>query len=64
MTTENNVPSTDTEQEAAGTPPHVTVETPVHSEGKSPDKMDRLANRAARKGVDRLHRGDATIFTK
>ena len=64
MTTEKNVSSTDTEQEAGGTPPDVNVETPFDSEGKSPDKMNRLANRAARKGVDRLHRGDATIFTK
>jgi hypothetical protein len=64
MTTESNVPSTDTEQEAAGTPPHVDAETPVHTDGKSPDKMDELAKRAARKGIDRLHRGDANIFTK
>jgi len=54
-----------TGQEGAGTPAGVNEENPVHIEGKQPvSKMDRLANRAARKGVERTHREDPMPFTK
>ena len=64
MTTETNVAPTGTGQEGAGTPAGASVDVPVHVDGKPVDKLDELANRAARKGIDREHRGDATIFTK
>ena len=54
-----------TGQEGAGTPAGVEKEIPVDIEGQQPEnKMDRLANRAARKGIDRLQRNDPTPFTK
>jgi hypothetical protein len=57
MTTENDVAPTGTGQEGAGSPAGVNVEVPVHIEGKPPvDKLDRLANRAARKGVKRQNK--------
>ena len=64
MSTENDVAPTGTGQEGAGTPAGVNVDVPIHEEGKPVDKLDEIANRAAHKGIDRLHRGDATIFTK
>ncbi len=54
-----------TGQEGAGTPAGVEKEIPVDIEGQKPEnKMDRLANRAARKGIDRLQRNDPMPFTK
>jgi hypothetical protein len=64
MTTEDNVAPTGIGQEGAGTPAGVQADIPIHEEGKPVDKLDEIANRAARKGIDREHRGDATIFTK
>jgi hypothetical protein len=64
MTIENNVVPTGTGQEGAGTPAGPSVDVPVQVDGKPVDKLDELANRAAHKGLDREHRGDATIFTK
>ena len=64
MTIENDVAPTGTGQEGAGTPSGVNVDVPVHIDGKPVDKLDQLANKAARKGLDREHRGDATEFTK
>jgi len=54
-----------TGQEVAGTPAGVEKEIPVHIEGQhSENKMDKLANRAARKGLARQQRNDPTPFTK
>ena len=66
MTKENDAAPIGTGQEGAGTPVGENVEIPVHIEGEPHEvsKLDQLANRAARKGSDRQHRGDATIFTK
>jgi hypothetical protein len=64
MTTENDVSPAGTGQAGAGSPAGVNVDVPVHVDGKPVDKLDELANRAARRGIDREHRGDATIFTK
>lgn len=64
MTTENDVAPTGTGEEGAGTPAGVNEDIPIHVDGKPVDKLEELANRAARKGIDRAHRGDATIFTK
>ena len=62
MKTESNVEPIGTGQEGAGSPAGAGVEVNIK---KVPvDKLDRLADRAARKGIDRQHRGDATIFTK
>ncbi len=64
MTIKNDAAPTGTGQEGARTPAGVKVEVPIHTEGKSTDKLDQLANRAARKGVKRQNKNDATIFTK
>jgi hypothetical protein len=64
MMSENDIAPTGTGQEGAGTPTGATAEVPVHIDGKPADKLDELANKAARKGLDRVHRGDATEFTK
>jgi hypothetical protein len=60
MKTENDVAPTGTGQAGAGTPAGVQKDVPV----KPTDKMNRIADRAAHKGKDRQHKGDATIFTK
>jgi hypothetical protein len=64
MATEDDLAPTGTGQEGAGSPAGANVEVPVNVEGKPVEKLDQLADRAARKGIDRVHRGDATIFTK
>ena len=62
MKAESNAEPIGTGQEGAGSPAGAEVEVNIK---KVPlDKLDRLADRAARKGIDRQHRGDATIFTK
>ena len=54
-----------TGQEGVGTPTGAEEEIPIHIEGQPPvDKMNRLANNMARKGIDRLQRNDPTPFTK
>jgi len=65
MGTETNVDPVGTGQEGAGTPAGVNEEIPVHVEGHKPiSKLDQLANKSARKGIDRQHRQDSTEFTK
>ncbi len=67
MTKENDAAPIGTGQEGAGTPTGENVEIPIHIEGEpkhDSDKLNKLADRAARKGSERQHRGDATIFTK
>ena len=65
MAIETNVKPIGTGQQGAGTPAGVDRDIPVHIEGEAPvDKLDQLADRAARKGLDRQHHDDPKIFTK
>jgi hypothetical protein len=65
MPTNSSAEPTGTGQEGAGTPAGANEEIPIHIEGGKPvDKLDQIANRAARKGEERQHREDPTIFTK
>jgi hypothetical protein len=65
MAIETNANPVGTGQEGAGTPVGANEEIPVHVEGHKPiDKLDQLANKSARKGIDRQHRQDSTEFTK
>jgi hypothetical protein len=60
---DTNVEPTGTGQEGAGTPAGVKKDIPIHLEGQPIRKLDQVAGRAARRGLEREHREDATIFT-
>jgi hypothetical protein len=60
----NNAKPVGTGQQGAGMPAGINQDTPIHTEGKHVDKMDKVANRAAKKGIEREHREDPTPFTK
>jgi hypothetical protein len=65
MAIETNVDPVGTGQAGAGSPAGVNKEIPVHVEGHKPeDKLDQLADKSARRGIDRQHRQDSTEFTK
>jgi hypothetical protein len=65
MPIETSVEPTGTGQQGAGAPAGTTEEIPIHIEGGKPvDKVDQIADRASRKGMERQHREDPDIFTK
>jgi hypothetical protein len=65
MKVETNVSPTGTGQQGAGAPAGTKKDIPVHVEGGKPiDKEEHLANKAAKKGMERQQREDPTVFTK
>jgi hypothetical protein len=65
MAIETKVNPTGTGQQGAGTPAGVEKEIPIHIEGGAPtDPVEHLANKAARRGLERQQHDDPTIFTK
>lgn len=65
MRTDTNVKPVGTGQQGAATPAGAKKDIPSHIEGQHPaNKVEETANRAARKGVERQHREDPSVFTK
>jgi len=65
MTVETNVEPTGTGQQGAGSPAGTQKDIPIHIQGGKPvDKEEQIANRAAKKGMERQQREDPTVFTK
>jgi hypothetical protein len=65
MRTETNVNPTGTGQEGAGRPAGAQKDIPIHVDGGKPvDNVEHSADKAAKKGIERQHREDPTVFTK
>ena len=64
MAIETNVGPIGTGQEGAVSPNVGKDDAPAHLEGQGESKLDRVANHAAQRGLNRQHREDPTEFTK